>query len=427
MSRKLRGLSRDTFQSLRVRNFRLFFAGQLISQVGNWMTMIAMALLVLRLDGSGLDVGILTACQFAPLLVLGPWAGLVADRSDKRTLLMTVQVLAMVQSFVLAALVFSGEPPLWAINLVALAGGFAFAFDNPTRRAFVVEMVPEAQVHNAVSLNSALMTSSRIVGPALAGLLASTVGFGWTFLADGLSYLAVIGALYLMNPDELRRPPATPRARGQVRDGLRYVRTVPDLWVPLVMMALIGTLAFNFQVVMPLFVVRDLGGQESAFTLLFSVMSLGSFVGALVTARRTRIELHHLVAGATGFGFSMAALALAPNLAAAFPIGVLVGWFSIAFLTAATAITQVRADPAMRGRVLALQAMVFLGSTPLGGPALGAISDAWGARAGLAVGAGACLAAAAVGQLAGRRLAATPAEADLAPDERPSVPLPIPG
>ena len=392
----------ETFASLKLRNFRLFFGGQLISQIGNWLTMITQTLLVLHLTDNGFAIGVLAACQFGPVLVIGAWTGLVADRADKRRLLIIVQTLAMVQSFVLAALAFSGDPPLLAIYAVALAGGVCVAFDNPARRAFVVEMVPETLVQNAVSLNSALMTSSRVVGPALAGLLIHTVGYGWCFLVDGLSYLAVIAGLWLMRTSELRPAPITPRAKGQVRAGLRYVRRVPDLWIPLVMMAIVGTLAFNFQVVIPLLVQRSYDGNDGTFTLLYSVLSLGSLAGALLVARRRSVAIRHVVITAAIFGVSLLIFAAAPTLLTAFPIALLVGGASIAFMTASTSIVQTRAEPQMRGRVLALQAMVFLGSTPIGAPLLGRLCDEYGARSGLVVGGIACLAAAGWGLYATR-------------------------
>jgi MFS family permease len=376
----------------------------MISQVGNWLTLVAQSLLVLKVTGSGWNVGVLTACQFLPVLLFGPWAGLVADRSDKRKLLMIVQVFAMAQSFALAALAFMDHPPLNGLYAVAFCGGLAMAFDNPARRSIVVEMVDEDRVNNAVSLNSALMTSSRIVGPALAGLLISTVGYGWCFLADGITYVAVLVGYGLMNPDQIRRGPVPARGKGQVRAGLRYVWSVADLRVPLLMMAIIGTLAFNFSVVMPLLVKRTFAGSDTTFTILFSVVSVGSLVGALLTARRKQISLHHVVVSSALFGASMLLLAISPSLGWSFPAGLLVGGGSIAFLTASTAIVQVRADPAMRGRVLALQAMVFLGSTPIGGPILGALSDAYGPRWGVAVGGFASLAAALYGWLAARSL-----------------------
>jgi MFS family permease len=404
MKLRFANAARDTFGSFQHRNFRLFFGGQTISQVGNWLTLVAQTLLVLKLTGSGVMVGLLTACQFAPVLLLGAWAGLVADRSDKRRLLMGVQVFAMVQSFVLAALAFMDSPPVAAIFGVAFFGGIATAFDNPARRAFVVEMVPEDRVSNAVSLNSALMTGSRIIGPALAGLLISTVGYGWCFALDGLSYIAVLVGYGLMRTDEFRSPEVAPKGKGQIREGLRYARSVPDLWIPLVMMAIIGMLSFNFQVVIPLFVTRTFHSGDTAFTLLFSVISVGSLVGALATARRKEITIRHVVVSAAAFGAAMLLLASTPGLAWAFPVGLLVGGGSIAFMTASTAIVQLRSDPMMRGRVLALQAIVFLGSTPIGGPILGAVSDWFGARAGLALGGVAAIAAAGWGHHAARRI-----------------------
>jgi MFS family permease len=303
----------------------------------------------------------------------------------------------------MGALAFMGEPPLLAIYGVAMAGGVLTAFDNPTRRSFVVEMVQRHDINNAVSLNSALMTGSRVVGPALAGVLVMTVGFGWTFVVDGLSYVAVLVGLAMMRPSELHPSPALERAKGQVRAGLRYARSVPQLWMPLVMMAVIGTLAFNFQVVVPLFVTQDLGGSDQTFTLLFSVLSLGSLVGALLVARRTETTVRRVGLTAVAFGASMALLAVAPNQGVAFLVGPLIGVASIAFMTSSTALVQTEAAPDMRGRVLALQAMVFLGSTPIGGPVVGWIAEHLGARYALAVGALACLGAGAWGVLVARR------------------------
>jgi MFS family permease len=376
----------STFESLRIRNFRLFFGGQLISQIGNWLTLIAQALLVLKLTDSGVALGLLAACQFGPVLVLGAWSGLVADRSDKRKLLLIVQTFAMVQSFALAFIAFMDNPPVAAIYIVALLGGVATAFDNPARRAYVVEMVPETNVQNAVSLNSALMTGSRVVGPALAGLLISTVGYGWTFAADGLSYLAVIVGLLLMRTGENRPHIVTPRGKGQIREGLRYVRGMPELFVPLVMMAIVGTFAFNFQTVMPLLIKRTLHGNDRTFTLIYSVISVGSLFGALLSARRTSVTVRHIIMSSFGFGVSMLLLAITPNVPFTYAIGILVGVSSITFMTTSTAIMQLRSDPSMRGRVLALQAIVFLGSTPIGGPILGWVSEHFGARAGVVIG-----------------------------------------
>src|SRR2546423_3353357 len=411
-----------TFRSLRVRNFRLFFTGQLISQVGNWLTLVAQTLLVLKLTDNGVALGGLAAAQFGPVLVLGPWAGLIADRSDKRRLLLIVQTIAMAQSFTLAALAFSGHPPVLAIYAVAMIGGITVAFDNPARRAFVVEMVPESDMHNAVSLNSALMPSSRVIGPALAGLLVATVGFGWCFLVDGLSYLAVLAGLWMMRTEELRPAPVTPKARRQVREGLRYARSVPELWVPLMMMAVVGTLSYNFQTVFPLFTTRDLHGSGTTFTLLFSVVSVGAVIGALHTARRKTIDIRAVAIASLGYGAALVLMALAPNQAFAFVFGVFLGITSIAFLTASTSIVQIEAAPELRGRVLALQAMLFLGSTPIGGPIVGWVAEQFGARYAIGVGAAAALGAGAWGLVKARR-AATVRVVDLPLTPEPAVTL----
>jgi MFS family permease len=402
--------TRETFASMQVRNFRLFFEGQLVSQVGNWLTLIAQTLLVFELTHSGVALGLLAAAQFGPVLLLGPWAGLVADRSDKRKLLLIVQVIAMAQSFALAVLAFSGHPSVLAIYAIAFVGGVTVAFDNPARRAFVVEMVPESGITNAVSLNSALMTCARMVGPALAGLLVTTVGYGWCFAADGISYVAVIVGLWLIRTSELRPSPVAERAKGQVRDGLRYARSVPELWVPLAMMAVIGTLSYNFPVVFPLFAKFSLGGSVTLFTILYSVVAAGSLIGALAAARRTTISVQLVAMAALAFGLMLGVLTFVPNVAVALPVCLLVGVASMTFMTASTAIVQIRSAPAMRGRVLALQAMVFLGSTPIGGPIVGWICQVFGPRYGLAVGALAALGAGLWGMTTVRSAAARRAE-----------------
>jgi MFS family permease len=382
-----------TFRSLRQRNFRLFFGGQLISQVGNWLTLIAMGLLVLDLTDSGIALGLLAACQFGPVLVLGAWAGVIADRSDKRKLLFTVQIVAMAQSFALAIVAFMDHPSVVALYVIAVFGGIATAFDNPARRAFVTEMVPESDVQNAVSLNSAVMTGARIFGPALAGLLIQTAGYGWTFVADAVSYLAVLFGYGMMRVSELRVPKVVARAKGQIREGFRYARRTPDLWVPLMMMTLVGTLSFNFPTFMPLLVERSLHSTETVYTLLYSIISVGSLVGALVAARKTTITIRDITVASLGFGVSMLLLGLSPNIPFASAAGVLLGVTSISFMTGSTTIVQLRSSAEMRGRVLALQSIVFLGSTPIGGPIIGWICERFGARWGVFTGGAAALVA----------------------------------
>lgn len=421
--RRLRLATNVTFRSLRIRNFRLFFVGQLISQIGNWLTLIAQTLLVLQLTDSGLALGLLAAAQFGPILLFGAFAGLVADRSDKRRLLMIVQAFAMLQSLVLGALAFADHPPVWAIYVVASFGGLAMAFDNPARRSFVNEMVPEEHVTNAVSLSSAMMMGARVVGPALGGFLVATVGFGWAFWLDGVTYLAVLAGLHRIDPSQLRLAPVQARGKGQVREGLRYAMSVTELRVPLLMLAAIGTLAFNFQTVLPLLATRDLGGTELTFSFLMSVVSLGALVGALAAARRSSLDVRTVSLTAFAFGTSMLLLAGAPNQPVAFVVAAVMGGASITFMTTSTAIVQLRALPTMRGRVLALQAIVLLGSTPIGGPIVGVVSERFGARWALVLGAVAALGAGAYGLLAVRRSV----RVERMPDDDVAVVMPQPG
>ena len=398
------GWTRQTFASLWVRNFRLFFVGQLISNSGNWLTIVALTLLVLHRTGSGVAVGALSACQFGPLLVLSPFAGLIADRSNKRHLLYVTQSLEMLQSVVLAVLAFLPGVPLAAFFVVAVAGGCMLAFDNPGRRSFVNEMVPQQLVPNAVTLYSALVNLSRLFGPTVAAALIVALGYGWCFTLDAMSYVAVLAALVMMRDRELRATPRTPRGRGQVRAGLRYVAGVPELWITFLMLLLIGTISYNFTVVFPLFVVKGLGGSDADYTLVYAAFSAGAVVGTLVVARRTTVRLGTIVLGAAVFGVTMLLMALVPGMGYAYPAAAVVGGASVAYMTATTALAQLRADRQMVGRVLALQTVLLVGTTPIGGPLLGLLADAEGGRAPVFAGAAAALLSAAIGLVLGRRL-----------------------
>ncbi len=389
---RLRSLSDETFRSLRHRNFRLFFGGQAMSQIGTWISQITLMLLVLHITDSGLALGVLTACQYLPVLLLGVWAGVIADRHDKRRVLLIAQSVGMLQSLALGALVFIGEPPLPLLYLMALIGGTATAFDNPARRAFVVELVPDEDMHNAVGLNSAAMTGSRIVGPALAGLLVSTVGHAWCFTLDGISYLFVLAGLISMRTAELRPAPVVPREKGQILSGIKYVRNSPELWIAMMIMVVVGMLTFNFQVVLPVLVHETFDASDTTFTLLYSVLSVGSLLGALFTARRTTVRVHDVIIGAAVMGASAIALGAAPNIPAAYAGGMVLGFASMMYMTAVTSLLQLRAEPTMRGRVLSLQTVVFIGSTPIGGPLLGAVCEFVSPRAGLFLGGAAALA-----------------------------------
>ncbi len=394
---------RQTFLSLRHRNFRLYFTGQLISNTGNWLTTVALTLLVLEITGSGLAVGLVAACQFGPILILSPWAGAVADRSDKRRFLIATQSLEMVESVGLAILAFLPHPPLAGLYVLAIAGGILLAFDNPMRRSFVSEMVAPDAIPNAVVLYSTVVNISRVFGPALAGLLIVTLGYGWCFSIDAASYIAVLICLFMMRDHELNRRPPQPRHGGEVREGLRYVRATPSLWVSFVMLAAIGTLAYNFNVTLPLFVTDSLARSATVFTVLYSVLSAGAVVSGLVVAHRGLVEMRHIIAGAIAMGVSLLLLASVPTVALAIPVVFLVGMSSILYLTPTTAIVQVEGRHEMHGRVLALQTVLVAGTTPFGGPLLGWLADTVGGRAPLVLGGVACLGAAAFGWIAHRR------------------------
>jgi MFS family permease len=291
------GWGRRTFASLWVRNFRLFFIGQLISNTGNWLTIVALTLLVLHRTNSGVAVGLLSACQYGPMLVLSPWAGLVADRSNKRRLLYVTQALEMGQSATLAVLAFTPHMPLPAFFVVAAAGGCVLAFDNPGRRSFVNEMVQPPLVPNAVTLYSAIVNLSRLLGPTLAALLIVTVGYGWSFTVDAASYVAVLIALWAMRDGELRVVARTARGRGQIRQGVRYVLHVPELAVAFVMLLVIGIASYNFSVVLPIFVEHGLHGSDAQFSLVYASFSAGAVVGTLVVARRTMVSVRTMIGG----------------------------------------------------------------------------------------------------------------------------------
>jgi MFS family permease len=396
---------RKTFLALRNRNFRLFFVGQLISNTGNWLTNVALTLLVLKITGSGLGVGILASFQFGPILLLSAWAGAIADRSDKRRLLIVTQSLEMAQSVGLAVLAFQPHPPLAGLYALAAVGGILLAFDNPLRRSFVSEMVPAEDLPNAVVLYSTIVNLSRLFGPALAGLGVVTLGYGWCFAVDASSYVAVLACLLLMRPAELRRRPPEPRARGAVREGLRYLRSVPVLWISFAMLGAVGTLSYNFSVTLPLFVTGSLHASEGTFTVLYSVFSLGAVVATLIVANRGMVRLRHVILGAAALGVTMLLLAAAPDVAVAVPAVFLVGMAGILYLTSTTAIVQVEARPEMHGRVLSLQTVVLIGTVPVGGPLLGWLSDTLGGRAPLVVGGVVSVLAAAFGWWARRRSA----------------------
>lgn len=385
---------RGTFESFRNASYRRYWAGLLVCQTGNWARMVGLTLLVLERTGDGLAVGLLSACQYAPILLLGAWSGLLADRSDKRRLLIRVQALGVVTSSALVAFSSMDDAPLALLYVIALASGVTSALDQPARRSFVVEIVPPDLVANAASLNTAGITSSQVMGPAVAGFVVATFGYTWCFALDAFSYIPFLVALLSISPSTLHRPPVTTRAAKQIREGIRHVQDVPALRIALTMMAIVGTLAFNFQVIVPLLVTRSLGGSDTDFAFVFAVLSLGSLCGALFVARYHAIELPLVVGTCAMFGVAMLAMAAAPTLTVALGAAFLLGVASMGYWACVNAFIQLRVSGSFRGRVMALQGVVSFGGAPLGGPLLGAASDVFGGRAGFVTGGCACFVAA---------------------------------
>jgi MFS family permease len=368
------------------RNFRLFFMGQAVSVTGTWMQSVASAWLVLQLTGSGVALGVQAALNFGPVLVLGAWGGLLADRHDKRAILVATQTAFAVLAFSLWALVATDVVTLWMVYGLSLLQGIVTAIDNPARQSFFAEMVRQDDLTNAVSLNSAVMTGTRIVGPALAGLLIATVGLAACFLLNGISYLAVIGALLAMRASELKRTNGARTGKRQLREGFVYVWNTSDLRLPLIWMAVIFTFSFNFAVLFPLLAERTFGGGPGTFGTLLSVLGVGSLLGALVMARREGPTPRRLAAAAAGFGAVTILAAMAPTFGLELLALVPLGFVSMVFMITGNSTLQLTSRPDMRGRVMALYGIVFLGGTPFGGPVAGWVGETLGPRAGLALG-----------------------------------------
>jgi MFS family permease len=384
---RLKVFAGDTFRSMRLRNYRLYFFGQLVSNVGTWMQNVALIWLVFTLTHSATAVGFITAAQFLPMLLFATYGGVIADRFDKRRTLMASQTGMAVAAAALAAITLGGAARMWMIYALTLLSGLANAVDNPTRQAFVSEMVGPADLANAVSLNSAMFNSARILGPALGGVVLKFSGAGLCFALNAVSFVAVIASLMLMRPDELWLSNRVLRAKGQIREGLRYMWSTPVIRSTMLMIAVVGTLGFNFSVVLPVLAKRTFHGDAGTFSVLLSLMGIGSLLGALFSATKTRPTVALLVGSCLGFGITASLAAVAPSLALEYPILILVGATSILFIAAANSTLQLSSTPAMRGRVMAVYAILFLGSTPIGGPIVGWISQKLGPRYGLGLGA----------------------------------------
>ncbi|HEX6302408.1 MAG TPA: MFS transporter [Acidimicrobiia bacterium] len=385
-------LARRTFAAFSVHNFRLYFGGQVVSVSGAWMQRVAQSWLVLELTGSGAAVGALTAVQFLPILLLAPSGGLIADRLDKRRLLYVTQSLASLIALTLGVLVLTDVVELWMVFVLALALGLVGSVDNPTRNSFVMEMVGRSRLANAVALNSVLVNSARVVGPAVGGLLIVTVGIGWCFVINSASYLVFISAISLMRTDDIDRAEPEIKQRGQLRDALRYVSRHPVLRSTLVMSAVIGLFAYEFEVVLPLLARFTFGGDADTFGAMFAAMGIGAVIGGLFVATRGRTSPRAILVAAVALATTIAATAFAPSVWIAYAMLVIVGVSSSAFLTMSNSVLQLESSPQMRGRVVGLRATAILGARPIGAPVVGWIGEHLGPRWALGLGAVATIA-----------------------------------
>lgn len=380
-----------TFAALRIPNYRLFFSGQVVSNTGTWMQRIAQDWLVLELTGSAFAVGMTIALQFFPVAVLGLYGGLVADRNSKRLILLLAQTAMGVLAALLAVLTLTGAVQAWHVYLIAAALGVAAAFENPARQTFVNEMVPQSLIRNAVSLNVGNFQLARMVGPAVAGVLITAVGIGWAFAVNAVSYLAVIASLLIMKGASLIPQPMVPRAKGQLRAALQVVRSTPMLLWPIVLIFFIGTFGYNFAVILAAYSKDVFQADADLYGLLNTAMALGSVGGALLAARRTTGTLAALLVLAGAFGAALLVLGLVSWLPIFLALLVVVGFLSVSYNTMSNASVQLASSPEMRGRVMSLYMLVFLGTSPIGALLVGWITEVWGAPVALVVSGAACL------------------------------------
>jgi MFS family permease len=377
---------RNVGSSLRERNYRLYFFGQLVSVAGTWMQTVAQSFLVLHLTSSGTALGLATAARFLPLFLFGPLGGVVADRVDKRRVLYVTQTLSGLLAGTFAVLIATGTIEMWMVYLLALSLGCVNVFDNPARQSFIAEMVPPAELSNAVTLNSVSLNMARVFGAALGGVFVAGLGLATCFALNGVSFIAVLISLVLMRQADLYPALRAVKEKGQVLAGFRYVRRTPELIVPMVMIAVIGTLAWEFQVTLPLIAKDTFHKGAGTYGLMASVMGGGAVVGGLVSASRARPRARALSLAAIGWGIAIFAAAVAPNLPIELVTMVFVGYGSITFNSMAKTTLQLASKPVMRGRVMALWALAWQGSTPIGGPIVGWVAQAFGARWSLVVG-----------------------------------------
>jgi len=406
LSNYLRQITRGTFSSLSVRNYRLYYIGQIVSTSGTFMQSIAQAWLVLKLTNSGTALGIATALQCLPILFLGPYGGVIADRISKRKILYFTQSISGVLALILGVLVATALVKVWMVYILAFCLGVVNVFDNPTRQTFYIELVGPDNLRNAITLYSTLVNLARIIGPAIAGALIAVFGLAPCFIINGISYVAVVIMLGMLRSDELIITPPVPRAKGQLQEGFKYVVSTPILGSTLLMMAIIGTLTFEFQVSLPLIAQFTFRGDASSYAFLSASMGFGAALGGILFASRKGIQPYKLVGAALLFGLAVLGAAFMPSLMFAGLALVLVGICSINFSSLGNSILQLESSPQMRGRVMSFWTVAFLGSTTIGGPIVGWFAETAGARWGLALGGLAALIAAALGAVTLRNLQA---------------------
>ncbi|HEX3873804.1 MAG TPA: MFS transporter [Solirubrobacteraceae bacterium] len=396
------------FAALAIPNYRRYVWGQATSLIGTWMQMTAQSWLVYTLTHSSTDLGLVVAAQTLPVLLLGPYGGVIADRVDKRRLMIVLQAAMGVQALILGLLTVTGSVRLWEIAGLAMLLGLNNAFENPARQSFMLEMVGAEHLRNAVSLNSVLVNVARSIGPAVAGVMIATVGNGVCFLVNAVSFAAVVSSLVTMDATALHPSPPTRRGPGQLREGLRYVAGKPDLAIPLVMMGLAGMLAYEFQVSLPVMAKEALHSGPTGFGFMTAAMGIGAVGGGLLVAARGHIGMPTLTLAAGAFAATLMLAALAPSLPIELAALVLAGWASVSFMSTGNSTLQLTADPSMRGRVMSLWFVAFQGSTPIGGPIIGWVMSQAGARAGLGVGALTCVFVALLGLISVRRMTGRP-------------------
>ena len=378
-----------TFSSLSFYNYRMWFIGALIANIGTWMQRIAQDWLVLTelTDNSGFAVGIVTALQFIPTIFLTPVAGVLTDRFNRRRILIATQTALGVLAASLGAMVLAGVAQLWHVYVFAFLLGIVSALDAPARQVFVSELVPANQLANAVGLNSASFNAARLVGPGIAGLGIAAVGTGWIFMINALSFVATIVAMWSMRVADLRTPAPSKRSKGQLREGIAYVRHRTDIIVIMVTVFVVSALGMNFQLTSAVMAREVFGRGAGEYGLLGSVMAIGSLAGALAAARRNRPRVRLVLGAAFGFGVSSGLMAIMPSFWTFSAMSILVGFFTLTMITAANTTIQLGTDPTVRGRVMSLYLMVFFGSNPVGAPVVGWIAENWGARWSIGVGA----------------------------------------